>query len=68
VEVRVTISRRAYYINTGVCVRAREWKFGQIVGREDCVEKNERLSIMLARVDRIVNERLADCAEDDINF
>ena len=68
VEVRVTVNRRAYYINTGVCVRAREWKFGQIVGREDCVEKNERLSIMLARVDRIVNERLADCSEDDINF
>jgi integrase len=68
VEVRVTINRRAYYINTGVCVRPREWKFGQIVGREDCVEKNERLRIMLERVDRIVNERLADCSEDDINF
>lgn len=68
VEVRVTIKRHAYYINTGVSVRPREWKFGQIVGREDCVEKNERLSIMLARVDRIVNERLADCSEDDINF
>lgn len=68
VEVRVTINRRAYYINTGVSVRPRDWKFGHIVGREDCVEKNERLSIMLARVDRIVNERLADCAEDDINF
>ena len=68
VEVRVTINRRAYYINTGVCARPREWKFGQIVGREDCVEKNERLSIMLERVDRIVNERLVDCAEDDIKF
>ena len=68
VEVRITIARRAYYINTGVSVRPREWKFGQIVDREDCVEKNERLSIMLARVDRVVNERLADSAEDDINF
>ena len=68
VEVRVTINRRAYYINTGVSVRPREWKFGQIVGREDCFEKNERLSIMLARVDRIVNERLADCSEEYINF
>lgn len=68
VEVRVTVNRRAYYINTGVCVRPREWKFGQIVGREDCVEKNERLSIMLARVDRIVNERLEVGAEDEINF
>ena len=68
VEVRVTINRRAYYINTGVCVRPRDWKFGQIVGREDCVEKNDRLRIMLERVDRVVNERLADCSEDDISF
>lgn len=68
VEVRVTIARRAYYISTGVSVRPREWKFGQIVDREDCLEKNERLSIMLARVDRVVNERLADSSEDDINF
>ena len=68
VEVRVTINRRAYYINTGVCVRTREWKFGQIVGREDCIEKNERLSIMLQRVDRIVNERLEKESESDINF
>lgn len=68
VEVRVTINRRAYYINTGVSVRPREWKFGQIVGREDCVEKNDRLRIMLERVDRIVNKRLADCSEDDISF
>ena len=31
IEVRVTHDRRAYYINTGVCVRPREWKFGKIV-------------------------------------
>lgn len=68
VEVRVTINRHAYYINTGVCVRPREWKFGQIVGVWNCDDLNDRVRIMLQRVDRIVNERLADCTEDDINF
>ena len=47
VEVRVTEGRRAYYINTGVSVRAREWKFGRVVTRGDCDELNDRVSIML---------------------
>ena len=55
VEVRVTVDRRSYYINTGVSVRAREWKFGQIVNRGDADALNERVRIMLERVDRIVN-------------
>ena len=41
VEVRVTQGRRAYYINTGVCVRPREWKFGLVVNRGDCDELND---------------------------
>lgn len=68
VEVRVTINRRAYYINTGVCVRPREWKFGQIVGTWNCDELNDRVRIMLQRVDRVVNERLEKDTEADINF
>lgn len=68
VEVRVTINRRAYYINTGVSVRAREWKFGQVVNRQDSKELNERVAIMLARVDGIVNEHLKTGTEADIDF
>lgn len=68
VEVRVTIARRAYYINTGVSVRPREWKFGQIVNRYNSDDLNERVRIMLQRVDRVVNERLAKEAETEINF
>ena len=49
IEVRVTVGRRAYYINTGVQVRAREWKFGQVVNRQDSEELNDRVGIMLAR-------------------
>ena len=68
VEVRVTIARRAYYINTGVSVRPREWKFGQIVDRYNSDDLNERVRIMLQRVDRVVNEWLAKESESEINF
>ena len=68
VEVRVTVNRRSYYINTGVGVRAREWKFGQIVNRGDADTLNERVRIMLDRVDRIVNEKMQEGCEADINI
>lgn len=68
VEVRVTIDRRAYYINTGVSVRPREWKFDKIVNRGDCDMLNDRVNIMLERVDAVVNERLHDGSECDIDF
>jgi site-specific recombinase XerD len=68
VEVRVTIARRAYYINTGVSVRPREWKFGQIVNRYNSDDLNERVRIMLQRVDKVVNERLEKEDESEINF
>ena len=68
VEVRVTVDRRSYYINTGVRVRAREWKFGQIVNRGDADAMNERVRIMLERVDRIVNEKMQEGCEAEINI
>ena len=68
VEIRVTQDRRSYYINTGVSVRAREWKFGQIVNRGDADALNERVRIMLERVDRIVNEKMQEGSEADINI
>ena len=68
IEVRITINRRAYYINTGVHVRPREWKFGQIVNRQDSEKLNERVAIMLKRVDGIINEHLKDGTEASIDF
>ena len=68
VEVRVTVGRRAYYINTGVQVRAREWKFGQVVNRQDSEELNERVGIILSRVNGIINEHLKTGTEADIDF
>lgn len=68
VEVRVTVGRRAYYINTGVSVRAREWKFDRIVNRQDSEELNERVGIMLSRVGGVINECLKTGTENDIDF
>ena len=66
VEVRVTVNRKALYINSGVCVRAREWKFGRVVNRADADELNERLEIMLRKVDEIVNECIDKGHEIDV--
>ena len=68
IEVRVTVGRRAYYINTGVSVRPREWKFGRIINRQDCEELNDRVAIMLKRVDGVINEHLKNGTENDIDF
>lgn len=68
VEVRVTVNRRAYYINTGVHVRPREWKFDHVCNRQDEDKLNERVSIMLDRVDGIINEHLKNGTEANIDF
>ena len=68
IEVRVTVNRRAYYINTGVHVRAREWKHDRVCNCEGEDTLNERINIMLARVDKIVNEHLKNETELDIDF
>ena len=68
IEVRVTVGRRSYYINTGVSVRPREWKFNRIVNRLDAEELNERVAIMLSRVDGVINEHLKNGTEADIDF
>lgn len=62
VEIRVTIDRRPYYINTGVRVYMNEWKHGTIVNRPDCHELNRRLDIILQRVEAYINE----CLEHDV--
>lgn len=66
VEVRITISRKPYYINTGVRVRKKEWKFGQVVNRLDSEDLNNRISAMLHRVNDVVNEHLKNGRAIDI--
>lgn len=54
-EVRITYARKSYYINTGIRVRAKHWA-GAIVGRPDADALNNRLRIIVARVNEKANE------------
>lgn len=54
-EVRITHARKSYYINTGVRVKQRHWA-GAIVNRPDADALNNRLGIVVRRVNEKVNE------------
>lgn len=54
-EVRVTVNRKPYYINAGVRVLRAEFKYGVIVDRPDSDELNERLNIVVKKVEREIN-------------
>lgn len=56
-DVRVTIDRKSYYISTGIKVLAKHWA-GQVVVRPDADALNQRLGIIVRRVNEKVNECL----------
>ena len=66
IEISILINRKYYYINTGVRVRKNEWKFNRIVNRADADSLNDRVAIMLERVDAIVNKSLENGTEIDV--
>ena len=43
IEIRLTHARKSIYISTGVRIREREWRAGQIVNRPDAPLLNDRL-------------------------
>ena len=49
VEVRIFLSNKHYYINTGVRVRRSEWA-GSVVNREDANALNDRLWFIVSRI------------------
>lgn len=53
-EVRITHNGKPYYINTDIKVRGREFKHGVIVNRGDADALNDRLKIIVEKVDRAV--------------
>lgn len=57
-EVRLTIARKPYYINTGVRVRKSQWAFDRVVDHPLSNELNERLGIIVARIIKMVNDKL----------
>lgn len=54
-EVRITIDRKSYYINTGVRVMRKHWA-GAIIKRPDADALNNRLGIIVRRINEKVNE------------
>lgn len=56
VEIRVTVDRKPYYINTDVRVRKSEFRHGVVINRGDSDELNERLQMLTKSVHKIVNE------------
>lgn len=54
-EVRVTIERKSYWISTGVRVLRKHWA-GAVVVRPDADALNNRLGIIVRRVNEKVNE------------
>ena len=54
-EVRVTIDRKSYYISTGMRVLNKHWA-GAVVVRPDADALNNRLGIIVRRVNEKINE------------
>lgn len=54
-EVRVTVDRKPYYVQTGIKVLKSEWQYGSIVNRADGVELTERLALIVKRVEQEIN-------------
>lgn len=54
-EVRVTVDRKPYYIQTGIKVLKSEWQYGSIVNRPDAMELMERLGLVVRRIEQEIN-------------
>lgn len=65
-DVRITIDRKSYYINTGIRVLAKHWA-GAVVARPDADELNNRLGIIVKRVNEKMNEFIEKRQPIDVN-
>jgi len=64
VELRVTVNRKPYYINTGIKIRGRELRDGRIIGRSDKAVLQEQLDIIVEKMMRAVNK----CVEKGVTI
>lgn len=62
-EVRVTVNRKPYYINTGVRVREKQWAFDKVINHPHANELNDRLGVLVGKVMQCVNDCLKDGRE-----
>lgn len=66
IEFRISHARRLYYIGTGIRVRESQFKFGAIVNHDQSNELNDRLRILLTRLEQEVNKILQSGQAIDI--
>ena len=59
-EVRVTVDRKPYYINTGIKVRKSEFKAETIVNRPDADALRARLNILYHKIESEINAAIEE--------
>ena len=65
-EVRVTVDRKPYYINTGIKVRKSEFRAGTIVNRPDADTLRARLDILYKKIEVEINRVMEDGTGIDV--
>jgi integrase len=65
-EVRVTVDRKPYYINTGIKVRKSEFKAETIVNRPDADSLRARLNILIKKIGAEINAAIEDGRTIDV--
>ena len=62
----MTANRHSYYVNTGVRVCARQWSYDRVINHPQANALNERLAIILEKVNFRINEMLSSSGNIDI--
>ena len=65
-EVRVTIDRKPYYINTGIKVRKSEFKAETIVNRPDADALRARMNLIYKNINDEINNAIAERRAIDV--
>lgn len=55
-EVRITVSRKPFYINTGVRVKAKQWSHDRVINHPQADVLNERLRILVNNIMHEINK------------
>ena len=65
-EVRVTVDRKPYYINTGIKVRKSEFKAESIVNRPDADALRARMNLIYKNINDEINNAIAERRAIDV--
>lgn len=60
VELRISYERKSKYISTGVMLSPKQWKNGRVTNREDMVELNNTLDLLMQKARKVVNTMIEE--------